>query len=139
MYSETFEPRFYETDALGHINNTVFPAWFESTRTPIFRFFTPDLDAKKWKLIIASLTCEFKREVLYNESVTIKTAVKRIGNSSFTTTQACYQYGKLATVGETVIVQFDHHAKQSLPMNDVIRAQLSEHLLEGDWPLELDE
>ena len=29
-------PRFYETDGLGHINNTVIPKWFETARTPIF-------------------------------------------------------------------------------------------------------
>ena len=32
MLSLTVSPRFAETDALGHINNTVIPVWFEQGR-----------------------------------------------------------------------------------------------------------
>jgi len=39
MISETIKPRFLETDALGHINNTVVPGWFEGARDPVFRWF----------------------------------------------------------------------------------------------------
>ena len=60
MFSETLMPRFSETDALGHINNTALPVWFEAARTPFFRFFTPDLDCNKWKLIVAKIEVEFK-------------------------------------------------------------------------------
>lgn len=46
MFKEIIQPRFNETDALGHINNTVLTAWFEGARDPIFKLFTPDLDTK---------------------------------------------------------------------------------------------
>jgi acyl-CoA thioester hydrolase len=39
MFRMTVTPRFYETDALGHINNTVMAGWFEAAREPVFRFF----------------------------------------------------------------------------------------------------
>lgn len=29
MFKEIIQPRFNETDASGHINNTVLTAWFE--------------------------------------------------------------------------------------------------------------
>ncbi|MEM9398560.1 MAG: acyl-CoA thioesterase, partial [Pseudomonadota bacterium] len=32
MFSKTLSPRFYETDALGHINNVTIAAWFEVAR-----------------------------------------------------------------------------------------------------------
>lgn len=44
MFKEIIKPRFNETDALSHINNTVLTAWFEGARDPIFKLFTPDLD-----------------------------------------------------------------------------------------------
>lgn len=41
MFTRTIEPAFYDTDALGHINNTRLPAWFELARNDLFRLFTP--------------------------------------------------------------------------------------------------
>jgi acyl-CoA thioester hydrolase len=35
MFSVNITPRFYETDAFGHINNTVIAGWFEAGRAPI--------------------------------------------------------------------------------------------------------
>ena len=46
IHKKIITPGFYETDALGHINNTVIPMWLEKARTPIFKIFTPDLDPK---------------------------------------------------------------------------------------------
>ena len=44
MLATSISPRFLETDALGHINNTVLPMWFEAAREPVFRMFSPELD-----------------------------------------------------------------------------------------------
>ena len=32
MFELTVTPRFYETDAFGHVNNTVVTGWFETGR-----------------------------------------------------------------------------------------------------------
>ena len=55
MFSESFSPRFTDTDALGHINNTLVPIWFEGARDPIFKIFTPILDVTNWQLILAKI------------------------------------------------------------------------------------
>ena len=69
MFTEKVIPRFSETDALGHINNTVLPVWFEAARVPIFKFFTPDLNPHNWKLIIAKVEVSFafKQEFELND------------------------------------------------------------------------
>ncbi len=90
---EQVHPRFSETDALGHINNTVVPVWFEAARTPIFKIFTPNLDPKQWKLIIAKIEVEFKGELFYGEEVEIRTGIERIGNSSYVIVQEAWQGG----------------------------------------------
>ena len=43
MWQEVITPRFSDTDALGHINNTVFAVWFEGARRDVFKIFTPEL------------------------------------------------------------------------------------------------
>jgi len=53
MFSELITPRFSDTDALGHINNTMVPIWFEGARDPVFKLFMPELDPNNWQLILA--------------------------------------------------------------------------------------
>jgi acyl-CoA thioester hydrolase len=59
MYTYTLTPAFYDTDGLGHINNTRVPQWFEAGRNELFRIFTPDLDIKKWQLILARVEVDY--------------------------------------------------------------------------------
>lgn len=92
MFIEKVMPRFSETDALGHINNTVLPVWFEAARVPIFKFFTPDLNPHDWKLIIAKIEVSFVGELFYGHEITIKTSVEHIGNSSFVLKQEVFQH-----------------------------------------------
>ena len=50
QFSLDLTPRFCETDALGHINNTVIPVWFEAAREPIFEIVNPGQDLTKWNI-----------------------------------------------------------------------------------------
>ncbi|MFC3032982.1 acyl-CoA thioesterase [Pseudoalteromonas fenneropenaei] len=126
---ETVQPRFSETDALGHINNTVVPVWFEAARTPIFKIFTPDLDPKQWKLIIAKIEVEFKGELFYGENVELRTAIERIGTSSYVIVQQAWQHGECCAEGRTVMVRYDFAAKSSVALSAEERAGLGAYLL----------
>jgi len=129
MFSLTIQPRFAETDALGHLNNTTLPVWFEQARTPIFRLFIPDLDVKNWTLILAKIEVEFLREIFYGFDAELKTYIERIGNSSLVVYQEVWQKGELAAIGRATMVHFDHQAKKSCPIPDAIKAQLNKHML----------
>ena len=75
MFSMTVEPRFSETDALGHINNTVLPVWFEQARTPIFKIFTPSLAIDQWELILAKIDVSFLKQIFYGIDVEVRTFI----------------------------------------------------------------
>lgn len=124
MLEEIIIPGFYETDALGHINNTVVPMWFEKTRAPVFRLFTPDLDPKKWALIIVKIEVEYLRQISYQEPVTIKTGIGDIGNSSFVIRQELFQEGEQAARGQSTMVHFDYAQQKSAPLTEDIRSEL---------------
>jgi len=125
MYSMSFPVRFYETDALQHVSNTVLAGWFEAAREPVFKIFTPELDLKNWPLILASYTIDFLAQIYYGKDVTVKTGVSRIGGSSFDVHQELWQDGKLCAKGKTTMVHFDYRAQKSAPINDEIRTKLS--------------
>jgi acyl-CoA thioester hydrolase len=128
MFSKIIQPRFAETDALGHINNAVLPVWFETGRTPVFELFVPDLDIGRWTLILARIEVEFTAELFYGRDVEIRTWVSRIGTSSCSIYQEAWQDQRLGASGTAVLVHFDHDRKQSMPIPESIRQQLSMHL-----------
>lgn len=130
MFVRTIEPAFYDTDALGHINNTRLPAWFELARNDLFRLFTPDLDPKKWRLMLARIDVEYRAELFYGHDIEIRTYLSRLGNSSFTVTQEAHQIGVLAGVGNAVMIHYDHQEKRSTPIEGELRQALQDHLRE---------
>ena len=136
MFVRTIEPAFHDTDALGHINNTRLPAWFELARNDLFRLFTPDLDPRQWRLIMARMEVDFRGELYYGSDIEIRTYLSRLGNSSFTVTQEAWQEGKLTNVGHAVLVYFDHHAKRAVPIEGALREALEAHLQPFEAPAE---
>lgn len=129
MFSLTVYPRFYETDAFRHINNTVVAGWFETGREPIFRIFAPSIRPEELSLILARIEVDFVAQIHYGHEVTIDTGIEKIGNSSFVVLQRAWQQGREVARGRAVQVHFDWDTEQSRPLPDELRAQLAVHLL----------
>ncbi|QUJ69459.1 acyl-CoA thioesterase (plasmid) [Photobacterium sp. GJ3] len=129
MYYYDLSPRYSETDAMGHINNTVLPVWFEKARDPIFELFMPGRDLSKANLITVKYEIEFSNEIRYENDVQISTGIKKIGNSSLTVVQRLVQNDVLCAIGQTTIVHFDYKTKKPGPIPETIRQQLEAHIL----------
>ncbi|RAJ99219.1 acyl-CoA thioesterase [Aliidiomarina maris] len=127
MYVEELKVRFYETDALGHVNNTVIPAWFETGRLPVFELFNEQGNPYEISLIVANLNVDFVRPVYFGFAVTIKTYIARLGKSSFDIGSEVWQKGELCAKGTTILVNYDHKNERSVPVPDSIRAKLLQH------------
>lgn len=131
MFEEVFKVRFYETDALKHVSNTVIVQWFEAAREPIFKLFTPKLDLDTWPLILANYKVDLLKQIFLGE-VTIKTWISRIGNSSFSIYQEVWQNGQKCSSGETTMVHFNYQNSCSEPIPENVRALLEEHIIAGE-------
>ncbi|RKQ35764.1 acyl-CoA thioesterase [Oceanobacillus halophilus] len=128
MYSTIIEPRVSETDALGHINNTSLPVWFEAARNPIFKLFTPDMSFTKWTLILVNININYKDQIYFGDNVQIYTWVNRIGTSSLELYQEAYQNDRLCVTGNTVYVNYNLNAHKSTPIPNYIRTELENHM-----------
>lgn len=128
MFQQTISPRFCETDALGHINNTVLPVWFEIAREPIFRLFTPDLDTNSWRLIVARIDVEFTAQLKFGADVELKTYLEKVGNSSMVVHHEAWQNEVIAARGKAVLIHFDYQQEKSVPIPEDIREQLLHHM-----------
>ncbi len=129
MWTNTLQPRFSETDALGHVNNTVLPVWFEESRTPIFKLFCPGMAVDDWHLIIAKIDVDFLAEIYYGKAVEVRTYMKKVGNSSMVVGHEAWQEGQMVAKGNAILVHFDHKGKSSKPIPDDIRNILEQHLV----------
>ncbi len=127
MFSYTVMPGFSDTDALGHINNTRLPVWFENARDPIFKIFTPEYNLKAWPLILARITVDFQEQIYLDAEIEVKTTVMKIGNSSFTIRQQAWQNGQCVATGEATMVHFDYQTKKAITIPVDIREQLEQH------------
>jgi acyl-CoA thioester hydrolase len=127
MFSEEFNVRFYETDALAHVSNTVLVGWFEMGREPIFKLFNPELDLQNWPLILASYKVDFLEQIYYGYKVQVRTYISRIGTSSFDVYQELWQQQKKCACGVTTMVNFDYQTKQAVAINEEIKVELLTH------------
>ncbi|MDQ0339949.1 acyl-CoA thioester hydrolase [Caldalkalibacillus uzonensis] len=130
MYETRIEPRVSETDGAGHINNTVVPIWFEAGRKEIFKLFTPDLSFKNWRMVIVNINVDYIRQLYYGREVTVKTWVKKIGNSSLVLYEEIWQDGDVCAKAQTTYVNFNFEIQKTEPIPSHIRQELEKHLLE---------
>lgn len=130
MFKEEFNVRFYETDALQHVSNTVVVGWFESGREPIFKLFTPELDLQNWPLILASYKVDFLKQIYYGSPVEVHTYVGRLGNSSFDVYQEVWQKEQKVATGTTTMVHFDYKENKAAKIPSHVLAELENHLVD---------
>ena len=129
MFVLELEPRFNDTDALGHINNASMVTWMEESRRPIFKIFNPTLSVSKWNLIIARAEMDYISQCFFGKKVVIETGFEKIGNSSMVILHDMRQDGEIFASGKSVMVFFDYKANRSLPIPNNIREALSPHLV----------
>ena len=127
MFSLTVEPRFYETDAFRHVNNTVVAGWFETAREPIFRLFAPSMKPEDLALILARIEVDFVAQIHYGLPVTIETGIGRIGTSSFVVLHRAFQDGREVARGRAVQVHFDWTTQASRALPQALRDELTAH------------
>lgn len=127
-FSCEIEPRFCETDALGHINNTALPIWFEHARTPVFRLFNDALSLETWNLILRKMDVDFIAQIFVGRPVEVRTFIASIGNSSFVVEHEAWQSEELVARGQAVMVHFDYRQQVSAPIPEAVREQLQGYL-----------
>ena len=129
MLTLTVQPRFYETDAFRHVNNTVVAGWFETAREPLFNIFAPSRKPEDLPLILARIEIDFIGQIYYGEAVHIETAIEKLGNSSFHVLHEAFQQDRQVARGRAVQVHFDWQRECALPLTDALREQLAVHLV----------
>jgi acyl-CoA thioester hydrolase len=129
----TLPVQWGDQDALRHVNNIIYFRWFESARIEYLRRIGQTAEGSPASLgvIVAAISCDFRRPVTYPDNVLVGARVTRIGKSSMTMEHAAYSQTQQALVAEgtSTIVAFDYQSNQSQPVPEAVREAIGR--LEG--------
>jgi acyl-CoA thioester hydrolase len=73
--------------------------------------------------ILAAINCNYRRQVIYPDTVEVGARITRLGNSSLTMQHhlVSHTHGKMAAEGESVVVMFDYEAQRPVRISADIR------------------
>ncbi len=121
--------RWSDNDPYGHVNNTVYYAWFD---TAVNRYLIEagvlDIAASPTIGIVAETGCRYRASISYPDDVAIGLRVARIGTSSVRWEAAAFRAGAetAAAEGHFVHVYVDRATMRPVPIPQAVRAALEQ-------------
>jgi len=110
--------RFYELDALNHVNNTAYLRWFETLRIPYLRDYGLSTYCEDDpQLVLMSNTARYLAPMFLGEDYVVTGRTAAFRKSAFRMEYAVWRDGALTCSGDAVIVSLapGGSAKQPLP------------------------
>lgn len=120
--------RFSDTDAMGHVNNVATAAYFESGRFGFFGHLFSDTHTPWNGMILASVSIDYLREILFPGTVEIGGRLAALGDRSMTTHYAIFKGGQCCAVSQAVTVFFDPVKRISAAPEPQVRASLEAYM-----------
>lgn len=132
MKSFPLKPRFSETDAIGHINNTSIAVWFETARLEFLTDVFVEKGDEQPNWFMATQTIDYLGENFFGIEVRMDLSVIHIGNTSFKVGCKMYQNDKQTVRASAVLVHVNRASKKPSPIPPQMRAVL-EAELDSNW------
>ncbi|EAQ82062.1 acyl-CoA thioesterase [Blastopirellula marina] len=115
-----------DMDSFQHVNNTIYLRWFESARVEYLSAAKLDgvMAATGTGPILYSVTCNFRRQVRFPDTMLIGAKATRLGGTSIRIGHAIYsvEQKQIVADGESGVVYFDYKKQQAMRIPDEIRA-----------------
>jgi|SRR5262245_55994503 len=117
-----------DQDAFGHVNNLIYFRWMESARIEYFgRAGIQSAAAQQGTgPILASIKCDFRRQLIYPDTVLISASVASFGRTSMKMVHRVYSTAQqaIAAEGDSTIVMFDYDAQKPVVISEEIRKKI---------------
>lgn len=117
-----------DQDAFGHVNNVVYFRWMESARIAYFAALELGniMTNQGVGPILASIQCDYRRQLLYPDTIQISASIPKIGRTSLNMQHRVYsmQQQTIVAEGDSTIVMFDYAAQKPTPVPDAIRRKI---------------
>ena len=130
-YTYKVEPRFRDTDCLGHINNAVYLTYVESCRTHFcdevlgFSVFSA---GSSIPIILARAEIDFLAQGYLHHKIQVDAQTVHIGTKSFTQEYVIRSEDLVLAKSKAVLVWYDFVADKSIAIPDETKALLKEFM-----------
>lgn len=117
-----------DMDAFGHVNNVVYIRWFETARIDLLHTYTSSVTMAAGGIgpILASIRCDYQRQLHYPDNVLVGSRCGRLGRSSIDVEHAIYSIDQQQVVatGTSVLVIFDYDSNRPVRIPEDLRTQI---------------
>ena len=122
----TIPVQWGDQDVFQHVNNAHYFRWFESSRVEYWHKsgLFDALEGPGYGPILASVTCNYKRQIKFPDTVLVGTKVEKMGVSSVTLTHDVFSEtnNAVSATGKSVIVMFDYQKQHPVPIDEEFKA-----------------
>lgn len=130
-YTTEIKVAWGDMDAFNHVNNVMYLHYFETARVEYFSSlgYLDRETLQKSGPIIANVTCNFRRPVVWPDTLIVGVRCLPPKTTSFMMEFAMAssaQDGAIVADGSAVIVNFDYAQNAKAPISDAFRKMLSE-------------
>jgi acyl-CoA thioester hydrolase len=128
VYETSIPIRWGDMDAMGHVNNTSYFRYLETTRIDWMHSLRGEVGANGEGIVVINAFCNFYRQLEYPGNVLMKMYTSDPGSSSFeswSTMERADNPGVIYAAGGATTVWVDYKAQKSRPLPDWLRAVVS--------------
>lgn len=129
----TLPVQWGDQDAMGHVNNTIYFRWFESSR---FAYgaecgLSELYESQRIGPILAAVSCNYRRQLIFPDTVHVGARITKIGRTSMVMEHRIVSetLQAIAAEGDSTIVMFDYRGQMPVPVSAALRNVLA--ALEG--------
>ena len=119
------EVRWGDTDALGHVNNANYLSYLEAARLSYLseRGHVPRLHTAAQGPVLASIQCDFRREIQYPGHLQVGTRVIELRTRSYVMEHGIFleEQQRPMADGTSVLVWVDYALKKAVPLPQPLR------------------
>ena len=110
--------RFNDVDKFGHVNNTVYFQFYDTTKTDYIATVCKGVDWERLAIVVVKIEAEFVSQIKGNDHIAGRTRIVKIGNKSFHLEQD--------VIDSAVMVLYDLERQQTIPLPDEWRKAISD-------------
>jgi acyl-CoA thioester hydrolase len=121
--------RFADLDRQGHVNNAVYPTYFETGR--VARIYHPELgfQVEGCTTVLARIEIDFLKELHWPGTIEIGTGIAEVRRSSYVFSQAIFSEGDCAARARSTMVLIDRATRKARPLPDDLIERLNRILM----------
>ena len=118
--------RFNDVDKFGHVNNTIYFQFYDTTKTDYFASVCKGVNWEKIAIGVVKIEAEFLAQIKGDSHIAGRTRVVKIGNKSFHLEQDVIDIdtNEIKSKCLSVMVLYDLQQQQTIPFPDEWRRDI---------------